>query len=103
MMADVPVRGALAACAVEAEAAGATRLLPTDEGVAVMPEVGAGVGCALGDLALPSIGVQVVSVRQVSGRVVAADEPLVLLGGDTLVLSGLPAALALAEAQLLQA
>jgi CPA2 family monovalent cation:H+ antiporter-2 len=68
-----------------------------------LPEVGAGVGCALGDLALPSIGVQVVSVRQVSGRVVAADDPLVLLGGDTLVLSGLPAALALAEAQLLQA
>jgi hypothetical protein len=35
--------------------------------------------------------------------VVAADDPLVLSGGDTLVLSGLPEALALAEAQLLRA
>ena len=68
-----------------------------------LPEAGACVGSALGDLALPSIGVQVVSVRQVSGRVVAADDLLVLLGGDTLVLSGLPEALALAEAQLLRA
>ena len=58
---------------------------------------------ALGDLALPSTGVQVVSVRQVSGRVVAADDLLLLSGGDTLVLSGLPEALALAEAQLLRA
>jgi CPA2 family monovalent cation:H+ antiporter-2 len=68
-----------------------------------LPEAGACIGSALGDLALPSTGAQVVSVRQVSGRVVAADDHLVLLGGDTLVLSGLPEALALAEAQLLRA
>ena len=48
------------------------------------------------------MGVAVVSVRLVSGRVVAADEALVLAGGDTLVLSGLPEPLALAEAKLLR-
>jgi CPA2 family monovalent cation:H+ antiporter-2 len=43
-----------------------------------------------------------VSVRQAAGRVVPADDELVLAGGDTLVLSGLPEALALAEAKLLE-
>jgi len=61
------------------------------------------VGLALRDLALHAVGVQVVSVRQAGGRVVQASDELVLAGGDTLVLSGLPEALALAEAKLLGA
>ena len=58
-------------------------------------------GRPLAEQALQAVGVAVVSVRQVSGRVVPADDTLVLATGDTLVLSGLPEALALAEAQLL--
>ena len=48
------------------------------------------------------MGVQVVSVRQASGRVVDAHDRLVLSAGDTLVLSGLPEPLSLAEAKLLK-
>jgi CPA2 family monovalent cation:H+ antiporter-2 len=46
--------------------------------------------------------VQVVSVRQASGAVIEPAEALVLAAGDTLVLSGLPEALSLAEAKLLE-
>jgi monovalent cation:H+ antiporter-2, CPA2 family len=59
------------------------------------------VGQPLVDQALGALGVRVVSVRQTSGRVVEPDEGMILSGGDTLVLSGLPEALALAEAKLL--
>ena len=59
-------------------------------------------GLALGLLALPSIGVTVVSVRRANGAVLQAAEQLLLGAGDTLVLSGLPEALALAEERLLQ-
>jgi CPA2 family monovalent cation:H+ antiporter-2 len=52
-------------------------------------------------LALHATGVQVVSVRRASGGVIDADDTLVLGSGDTLVLSGLPEALSLAEAKLL--
>jgi CPA2 family monovalent cation:H+ antiporter-2 len=55
----------------------------------------------LGDLALHAVGVKVVSVRLAGGRVVPAEDTLTLAGGDTLVLSGLPGALALVEAKLL--
>jgi CPA2 family monovalent cation:H+ antiporter-2 len=64
----------------------------------------AATGCAgmsLADLALHAVGVQVVSVRRSSGGVVAARDDLVLGVGDTLVLSGLPEALSLAETKLL--
>jgi CPA2 family monovalent cation:H+ antiporter-2 len=64
----------------------------------------AAVGCVgrtLGSQALHAMGVQVVSVRRSHGGVTAADDALILAGGDTLVLSGLPQALALAEAKLL--
>ena len=61
------------------------------------------VGQSLGSLALPMMGVQVVSVRQANGSVVQAHDPLVLGVGDTLVLSGLPETLANAEAALLRA
>jgi CPA2 family monovalent cation:H+ antiporter-2 len=43
----------------------------------------------------------VLSVRRASGAVTKPDEALVLGAGDTLVLSGLPEPLALAEGKLL--
>jgi CPA2 family monovalent cation:H+ antiporter-2 len=43
----------------------------------------------------------VITVRRAAGMVTAPVDELVLGAGDTLVLSGLPAALALAEAKLL--
>lgn len=58
-------------------------------------------GRRLGDLALHAMGVRVVSLRRSSGQVVGADDTLTLAAGDTLVLSGLPEPLALAEARLL--
>ncbi|HOB92632.1 MAG TPA: TrkA C-terminal domain-containing protein, partial [Aquabacterium sp.] len=67
-----------------------------------LPVAAACVGQPLGDQALHAIGVQVVSVRQASGRVVDASDALVLAAGDTLVLSGLPEPLSLAEAKLLR-
>jgi CPA2 family monovalent cation:H+ antiporter-2 len=59
------------------------------------------IGHQLGELALTSLGVGVVSIRRTNGGVVAPDESLVLAGGDTLVLSGLPSLLAVAESRLL--
>jgi CPA2 family monovalent cation:H+ antiporter-2 len=59
-------------------------------------------GDPLGDLALRAIGVEVVSIRRASGAVRSAQDDLELQGGDTLVLSGTPEALALAEAKLLR-
>jgi len=58
---------------------------------------------ALGQLALHATGVAVVSVKRAGGAVVQADDQLLLQGGDTLVLSGTPGALALAEEKLLRA
>ena len=56
----------------------------------------------LASLALHAVGVKVASVRRASGTVVKPHDELVLSGGDTLVLSGLPEALALAEVKLLK-
>ena len=67
-----------------------------------LPVAAACLGQTLGDQALHAVGVQVASVRQSSGRVVEPDDALALHPGDTLVLSGLPEALALAEAKLLR-
>jgi monovalent cation:H+ antiporter-2, CPA2 family len=61
------------------------------------------VGRTLAEQNLQDLGVRVVSVRHTTGAVVAPAADRVLAGGDTLVLSGLPEALALAEAQLLRA
>lgn len=58
-------------------------------------------GRTLGDQALHAMGVQVLSVRRAHGGVVAPDDALVLASGDTLVLSGRPEPLSLAEAKLL--
>jgi CPA2 family monovalent cation:H+ antiporter-2 len=66
-----------------------------------LPAAVACVGRSLADQALHAVGVSVVSVRRASGAVVAADDALKLAAGDTLVLSGLPEPLALAESKLL--
>ncbi len=66
-----------------------------------LPEAARCLGRKLDDLALHAVGVSVVSVRRAAGGVVPASGELVLAGGDTLVLSGLPEPLALAEEKLL--
>ena len=58
-------------------------------------------GHTLASLALHAVGVKVVSIRRASGKVVKPHDDTELAGGDTLVLSGLPPALALAEQRLL--
>jgi CPA2 family monovalent cation:H+ antiporter-2 len=68
-----------------------------------LPAAAPCLGRALADQALHAVGVQVVSVRRASGPVQDADDGLVLAAGDTLVLAGLPEALALAEEKLLRA
>ena len=67
-----------------------------------LPLAAACLGRPLTELALEAMGVQAISVRQASGHVVSAHDALVLAAGDTLVLSGLPEALALAEAKLME-
>jgi CPA2 family monovalent cation:H+ antiporter-2 len=67
-----------------------------------LPAAAACVGRTLKQLALHAIGVQVVSLRLASGRMQAPDDEQILASGDTLVLSGLPQALALAEEKLLR-
>ena len=52
--------------------------------------------------ALHAVGVSVVSVRRASGGVAQPAPDHVLVAGDTLVLSGLPEPLALAEEKLLR-
>ncbi len=66
-----------------------------------LPAAATGIGRALSDQALHAVGVEVVSIRRAAGGVVDGAPDLVLGAGDTLVLSGLPEALALAEAKLL--
>jgi monovalent cation:H+ antiporter-2, CPA2 family len=66
-----------------------------------LPAAGACLGQTLAAQALHAVGVSVVSVRRASGAVTRADESMVLSAGDTLVLSGLPEPLALAEGKLL--
>jgi CPA2 family monovalent cation:H+ antiporter-2 len=67
-----------------------------------LPAAASSQGRTLGALALHAIGVEVVSVRRASGQVTGAHDALVLSAGDTLVLSGLPEPLALAEDKLLR-
>ncbi len=67
-----------------------------------LPETGAGVRRTLGELGLGSRGVTVVSLRLASGAVLQPEDTLELSPGDTLVLSGLPEPLAVAEASLLR-
>ncbi len=67
-----------------------------------LPLAGACLNQPLGNLALHAVGVQVVAVRRANGRNAEVADALLLAGGDTLVLSGLPPALALAEEKLLK-
>lgn len=66
-----------------------------------LPQGAACVGRRLGDLALHATGVEVVALRRAGGGVIDADDELILGGGDTLVLSGLPEPLARAENRLM--
>jgi CPA2 family monovalent cation:H+ antiporter-2 len=66
-----------------------------------LPLASACLGQSLSDQALHAVGVSVVSVRRASGQVLSPEDELELAGGDTLVLSGLPEALALAERKLM--
>ncbi|MDP3824090.1 MAG: cation:proton antiporter [Burkholderiales bacterium] len=66
-----------------------------------LPSAGSHLGQTLADQALHAVGVTVVSVRHAAGAVTTPDDSLVLAAGDTLVLSGLPEPLALAESKLL--
>ncbi|WP_332776080.1 cation:proton antiporter domain-containing protein [Polaromonas sp.] len=59
-------------------------------------------GKPLGELALHAAGVRVVSLRRSNGKTLKADEDTLLEGGDTLVLSGKPEALAVATEMLLE-
>jgi CPA2 family monovalent cation:H+ antiporter-2 len=59
-------------------------------------------GKPLAALALHAMGVRVVSLRRSSGETVPASDDAILANGDTLVLSGTPEALALAEDKLLR-
>jgi len=63
----------------------------------------ASVGQTLGQLALHTVDVRVVSLRRNNGKTLKAVEESRLQDGDTLVLSGTPEALAMAEQKLLQA
>jgi len=65
-----------------------------------LPPAAASLGKPLDDLALHAVGVSVVSVRRAAGTL-TPQGTLVLAAGDTLVLSGLPEALSLAEGKLL--
>jgi CPA2 family monovalent cation:H+ antiporter-2 len=67
-----------------------------------LPSAAVCVGRALHEQALHATGVQVVSIRLASGRMLVPEDDQVLAAGDTLVLSGLPEALALAEEKLLR-
>jgi CPA2 family monovalent cation:H+ antiporter-2 len=67
-----------------------------------LPPAAACLGETLGEQALHAMGIGVASIRRASGAVVKPDDNMVLSAGDTLVLSGLPEPLSLAEAKLLK-
>jgi CPA2 family monovalent cation:H+ antiporter-2 len=67
-----------------------------------LPATSASLNGTLGEQGLPPVGVTVVSLRRATGAVVEPDDALTLAAGDTLVLSGLPEPLALAEEKLLR-
>jgi monovalent cation:H+ antiporter-2, CPA2 family len=59
-------------------------------------------GRPLGQMALSALGVRAVNLRRQDGKTVAAGDDIVMQDGDTLVLSGTPEALALAEQKLMK-
>jgi monovalent cation:H+ antiporter-2, CPA2 family len=66
-----------------------------------LPAAARCIGQTLADQALHAVGVSAVSLRRATGAVAKPDDAAVLSAGDTLVLSGLPEPLALAERKLL--
>ncbi|OYT92479.1 MAG: potassium transporter [Burkholderiales bacterium PBB3] len=67
-----------------------------------LPPMGRCIGQSIQTLALESLGVRIVSLRRNSGKSLVVSQQTVLEHGDTLVLSGEAAHLALAEAKLLK-
>jgi monovalent cation:H+ antiporter-2, CPA2 family len=67
-----------------------------------LPHSAQAIGQSLGDLALQGMGAKLVSLRAAGGQQRALHDAYVLQDGDTLVLSGKPEALAVAEAKLLR-
>jgi CPA2 family monovalent cation:H+ antiporter-2 len=68
-----------------------------------LPPDARAIGQPLSLAALDALGVRLASLRRANGKPVALDgQPLLLLDGDALVLSGVPESLALAEEQLLR-
>jgi len=67
-----------------------------------LPPESTAISRTLGELDLPALGVQVVNLRHASGHAGTTVDEARLAAGDTLVLSGHPAALALAEDKLLR-
>ena len=67
-----------------------------------VPEAARCIGQKLDSLALPALGVSVVSIRRATGGGTPPLPEHVIAAGDTLVFSGLPEPLALAEAKLLR-
>jgi CPA2 family monovalent cation:H+ antiporter-2 len=67
-----------------------------------LPPGSTALGKSLGQLALSAMGVRVVNLRRGSGHMSSAVDDALLAAGDTLVLSGHPAALMLAEDKLLR-
>ncbi len=61
------------------------------------------IGKPIGHLALHALGVRVVNLRRSNGRSMVAQDDTPLEDGDTLVLSGIPENLSIAEHKLLQA
>jgi len=61
------------------------------------------IGRPLGFLALHALGVRVVNLRRSNGKTLVAEDQTLLEDGDTLVLSGVPENLSIAEQKLLQA
>ena len=67
-----------------------------------VPDAARCIGQKLDSLALPALGVSVVSIRRATGGGTPPLPEHVIAAGDTLVFSGLPEPLALAEAKLLR-
>ncbi|WP_367066843.1 monovalent cation:proton antiporter-2 (CPA2) family protein [Oryzisolibacter sp. LB2S] len=67
-----------------------------------LPPGAAAVGHRLAEFPLHAMGAQLINVRRANGRLSAPDDVAALAEGDTLVLSGHPTALSLAEEKLLR-
>jgi len=67
-----------------------------------LPPYAKSIGQTVGELALPALGVRLVSLRRKSGQIMLIDDALLLMDGDTLVISGKAEALGPAEIRLLK-